>query len=100
MTDKYILKFLPLAEEELSQTALWYEEQRKGLGSRFMTAVEAVIESVKRTPMLFTTVHKNIRRARIKRFPYGVFFEIDGNQVIVSAIYHARRDPRKLRNRR
>lgn len=100
MTAKYQLNFLPLAEEELYQAVVWYEEQRKGLGSRFATAVEAALESVKRTPMLFPKVYQGIRRARVKRFPYGIFFELDGQQIIVSAVYHARRDPRKVRHRR
>ena len=100
MTAKYQLNFLPLAEEELYQALLWYEEQRKGLGLRFATAVEAALESVKRTPMLFPKVYQSIRRARVKRFPYGIFFELDGRQIIVSAVYHARRDPRKICLRR
>lgn len=99
MTAKYTLNFLPIAEEELSQAAAWYEEQRKGLGSHFLTAVEATLESVKRTPMLFSHVHRSIQRARVKRFPYGIFFELDGTRIIILAIYHGRRDPRKLRNR-
>lgn len=90
---RYKIEFLPLAQEELIQAIDWYEKQRHGLGARFIVAVEATIEAIKRTPMLFTVVHKNIRRARIKRFPYGIFFEFDEELVIIAAIYHAKRSP-------
>lgn len=96
---KYTLEILPLAEEELAHAANWYEEQRQGLGSRFVLAVEAKFEAIRRTPMLFSVVHKNVRRARIKGFPYGIFFEFDDSRIIIAAIYHARRDPIKMLKR-
>lgn len=96
---KYQITFLPLAEEELASAALWYEEQRKGLGSQFLTAVEASIEAVKRTPMLFAIVHQDIRRARVKRFPYGIFFTHDEHEVVIVSVFHARRKPKAPRNR-
>jgi plasmid stabilization system protein ParE len=96
---KYSLEFLPAAQEELVQAIEWYEKQRQGLGSRFMVAVEATLEAIKRTPMLFTVVNKNVRRARIKRFPFGIFFEFSEERIVVAAIYHARRDPIKVHKR-
>ena len=96
---KYSLEFLPAAQQELVQATNWYEKQRHGLGSRFMVAVEATLEAIKRTPMLFTVVDNNVRRARIKRFPYGIFFEFNEERIVIAAIYHARRDPIKVEKR-
>ena len=94
---KYALKLLPSAERDLSEVFSWYEEQRRGLGSRFFLAVEAAMESIKRTPLLFPIVHRTVRRARVKRFPYGVYFEVAEGEIVVIRIYHARRDPRRMK---
>ncbi|MGH9479727.1 MAG: hypothetical protein ACRD1A_10885, partial [Terriglobales bacterium] len=51
------------------------------------------LESVCRNPRAFPTVHKNIRRAIMHRFPYAVFYGLDGATVIVLAVVHGRRWP-------
>jgi len=40
------------------------------------------------------------RRAPLRRFPYAVFFALEGNLVIVTAVLHVRRDPAEWQRRR
>ena len=47
----------------------WYENEAPGLGRRFRAAVDAVIERMSANPRQFPVVHKNIRRALLRRFP-------------------------------
>jgi hypothetical protein len=30
----------------------------------------------------------------VRRFPYGVFYRVDSDQIAVLAVYHSKRDPR------
>lgn len=96
---KYRIEILPVAEGELVSAAKWYDQQRHGLGARFLLAVEARFESFRRTPMLFNIVYKNVRRARLRGFPYGIFFEVHEDRVVVLAVYHARRNPDQILKR-
>ncbi|MGI8991542.1 MAG: hypothetical protein ACR2I2_18420 [Bryobacteraceae bacterium] len=39
------------------------------------------------------------RRALLRRFPYTLFFTIEGNTLLVIACFHASRDPRQWQQR-
>lgn len=89
----------PEAEQDIGDAYDWYERRRPGLGEEFLGCVDACIQRICRTPDLFGTVHKEYRRALIRRFPYTVFYESDGQSVTIFAIFHTSRDPEKWRDR-
>jgi toxin ParE1/3/4 len=51
------------------------------------------------TPLQFPQIFKSVRRARVKIFPYGLFFVIDGDALLVIACFHSRRDPQQWQSR-
>jgi len=65
-----------------------------GWGVDLMLAVEATLAEIRRRPGSFPAVHNDVRRALLKRFPYGVFFLVGDAAISVIAIFHAKRDPR------
>ena len=87
------------AELDLRFAYEWYEEQIKGLGSEFLRSVEASIFSIQRSPELCSKIHKNIRRHLVRKFPYGVFYLIDEEKVVVLGVFHVRRDPEQWKGR-
>ena len=90
----------PEAEADLTEAYRWYEEQVEGLGSEFLLCVDACIRSIARNPKIHQKVHKNIRRALVRRFPYGIFFIEEADHIRVLAVFHARRDPAIWQNRK
>lgn len=82
------------AENHITEAFDWYEQQRTGLGNEFMLSVEATIHLIENSPLIFQTRHKNIRIALVPRFPYGIFYFVDGNKIIVVAVLHLSRNPR------
>jgi plasmid stabilization system protein ParE len=90
----------PEAEADLIQAYRWYEEQVEGLGSEFLLCVDACIKSISCSPKIYQRVHKNVRRALIRRFPYGVFFIEETDHIRVIAVFHARRDPTTWQERK
>lgn len=97
---KLEIRFSSESAEELEAAALWYEEQRGGLGSEFMRAVEARLESISRTPQLYPCIYKdNIRRALVKRFPYGLIFRGKDNSIEIISLFNLKRDPSCLKKR-
>jgi toxin ParE1/3/4 len=88
------------AEADLAEAYNWYEQQVRDLGGEFLLCVDAVMASIERNPHLYPVVYKSIiRRALMRRFPYGVFF-VDGERnVSVIAVAHAKRNPRVWQDR-
>ncbi len=89
-----VLEFRPPARAEFDEAADWYEEQRAGLRAEFVFAVDAIFARLSDEPYAFPIVHgENIRKALVSRFPYAVFFEVDGSKIVVHAVFHMSRDP-------
>jgi plasmid stabilization system protein ParE len=98
---KFELKKLPPAEADELAAALWYDEQQHGLGDDFLDAVEETVRSLTRDALLYRVRFAGVRRAPVRRFPfYGVFYTVDGPMVKILAIFHGRRHPRRLSERR
>lgn len=49
---------------------------------------------------LYQLVDPTMRRALLRRFPYGIFFEVGTTEIVVYAVFHGARDPRSWRRRR
>ena len=85
----------PEAEEDLESAAHWYEERRQGLGGRLLHTTGLIAENPRRYPR----IHGEIRRAVTPRFPFGVFYLMEGDAVVVVAVMHASRDPARWKER-
>jgi len=42
---------------------------------------------------LYAAIHRDTRRAKVRKFPYNVFFRVQADRVEVIAVLHGRRDP-------
>ena len=96
----YRVVFRPQAQAELLEARDWYEAHQEGLGELFSAAVEVAISSISERPLTFPRVHQEIRRALLQRFPYGVFFQMLKDEIVVLGIVHGRRRPSTWQSRR
>jgi len=96
---KYKLIVRPEAEIELQDGFGWYELQVPGLGSQFLIAVDAVVNEIRRHPLQYPIVYKNVRRALARRFPYQVLYVFEDGAITVIAIFHGKRNPQSWRDR-
>ena len=95
----FVLSLRDEAILDLEAAADWYEERRTGLGGEFLRAVRATLAAVERAPERFGVARAEIRRALTRRFPYGVYYLVAGDRVIVLACLHVRRDPQVWQRR-
>ena len=91
--------WLPEANEDLLEARAWYDRIRPELGERFALTVEATVEAIAERPLQFPVVYRNHRRAGVRRFPYGIFFEVQEQRIVVIACFHGRRNPRRWQSR-
>lgn len=95
----FSISFYPEAELELAEAVGWYEEQQSGSGFKFYEDYFAVRNRLLETPAAFPVVFANVRCAIFKKFPYSVFFLVEGNTVVVYAVFHQKRDPKSWLSR-
>lgn len=77
----------------------WYESRKSGLGDEFIDCVDELLNRVCMIPESYAIVYRDVRRAVIKRFPYAVYYRIISSRIVVTAIFHSRRDPKSWRLR-
>lgn len=59
---------------DIQAAALWYEDQQAGLGIRFLDELDEVFRRIENNPKQFPQLEGEVRRALLRRFPYGVYF--------------------------
>ncbi|MGH8554810.1 MAG: type II toxin-antitoxin system RelE/ParE family toxin [Gammaproteobacteria bacterium] len=85
--------FRPAAAADVEDAFHWYEAQRPGLGSDFIASVRAGLQAILANPEINAVMHRNARRALLKRFPYTLYYRIYPKSIVVVACMHGRRDP-------
>ena len=94
------LVFRRAAEDELQRARDWYARIRAGLAEDFERRVEHALRRVRRNPRAFPCVHGEARRVLLRRFPYGIYFLLEDERIVVLAVFHASRDPIRWQRRR
>ena len=77
----------------------WYEEQLSGLGHQFLDEAVVTFSSIAEAPLMYPVVHRNTRRTLIHRFPFGVYYQIEDTAIVVLAVMHGSRHPRRWKIR-
>jgi hypothetical protein len=85
------------AEAEIGDVYRGYETEREGLGAEFLDELSRIEGHLRLNPALYQRVDGEMRRAVLRRFPYGLFYVVDDAQVNVLACFHLHRKPRSLR---
>jgi hypothetical protein len=90
------------AADDLDAGRRFYESRGEGVGDYFVESILSDLDSL----VLYAGVHPKhygFHRMLSKRFPFGVYYEVEQGNVYVYAILDMRRDPlwvRKELNKR
>jgi len=88
------VRFLTLAQREVDDAVLWYEQQVQGLSRDFLDELDRVVRLVKSYPQMANQIEPDIRRFLFTRFPYSLIYGIDEETIVVIAVAHQHRQPR------
>ncbi len=83
----------PDAEAELLKAVQFYEQRVSGLGQRFLREFEAAIAAIEEAPERWQIMEGEIRRYLMKRFPYGVYYRVEGEELRILVVKHHSRHP-------
>jgi plasmid stabilization system protein ParE len=89
----------PEAESELIEALDWYEARGPGLGAEFFRCVESTFSRIGRNPESYPVIHRDTRMALVRRFPYLVLYRVRNEEIVVVAVFHAKRDPKSWKPR-
>jgi mRNA-degrading endonuclease RelE of RelBE toxin-antitoxin system len=94
------IKIEPEAKEDIQSSIDWYNQQKKGLGKRFLKEVQKAFDTLSKNPF-YQKRYENIFCFPIKKYPYMVHFTIDevNNTVIVRGVFHTALDPKNWTKR-
>jgi plasmid stabilization system protein ParE len=83
----------PAFETDLIEASRFLEDQKVGLGSEFLDAVEAAIETIMRSPHTWRIWRDGLRRFLIERFNFTIRYRIRNGEVEFLSILHTSRHP-------
>jgi len=83
----------PLAEQELTAVAVYYDEQARGLGADFLAEADRTLQFVVQYPGVGRQLPDSSRRVSLRRFPYHPNYRLDPDRLFVLAFAHDRRRP-------
>ena len=85
------------AEHDMAEAGLWYENRRSGTALYFIRCADAALALIGRHPEAGPVQFGPFRRVLVSRFPFGVFYTIEGETIIVHGVFHSSRNPDKIR---
>jgi plasmid stabilization system protein ParE len=89
------LRFVSTAELELKEAMEFYEFAQPGLSAEFLAEVQAATRLIKSFPQAWTRLSPRTRRCRTHRFPYGLFYQIRPDEILIVSVMDLRRDPKR-----
>ena len=95
----YAIRFRPEVIADLAAAAEWYEGRSSGAGTKFLSEVNATLARVSQSPEIHAAGVRNVRSARLRRFPYLVHYRIEGQTIVILAIHFGGRDPTRWQSR-
>lgn len=92
----------PDAERDLDQALDWYVQEAPHQVPRFALAVDAAIRRISSHPLVPAPFHRDLRRIRLRAFPYHVWYWSDSERrtIHVVALLHDHRDEQPFLQRK
>lgn len=84
------------AAEDIELARRFYESHEPGVGEYFIESILSDLSSL----VLYSGIHPThfgLHRMLSKRFPFGIYYELEGETAYVYAILDMRRDPLWIR---
>jgi plasmid stabilization system protein ParE len=92
-----LYRFLTPALVEAETASQFYESNRPDLGREFLDELDATIQRIIANPKAWQVLEGEIRRCRLRRFPYGVIYTLEGEIVLIISVMHLHRHPSSWR---
>lgn len=87
-------RFHPEARVEVRSAASWYRERSSEAARGFTVEITDGIRSIRQHPAAWPVWHRaDVRRRVLRRYPYSIFYIVEGAEVVIVAVAHHKRRP-------
>lgn len=93
------IEFLYEARLDMIQAHNWYETKNKNLGKVFELSIEKSLNENSLLPKASPIWYKSIRRYVVDKFPYGLFYLVKNEIIIIVAVFAFKQNPKYLVDR-
>jgi plasmid stabilization system protein ParE len=95
MRYRYILH--KAAQQDYEESLQWYMERSEQAAINFVTVVDHALQLICDYPVRWRNEYKHYYELGVKKYPYTIIYSIEKAKklIIVSAIYHHKRNPKK-----
>ena len=93
--------FSPAALAEYKEAVTWYQERSEMAAVNFVGAVSRKIKEICKDPERYRNTYKIFRETSLKKFPFSIIYFQDKEKktVVLSSIFHHRKNPRRKYNK-
>jgi toxin ParE1/3/4 len=96
---EYRIEAEPSVDADIEAAFQWYEREEPGLGFEFIDELRNSYRRILNGPRKYQELRSGIRRATTRRFPYAIYFSVEGEVIVVVAVLHTARDPAEWQRR-
>ncbi|MES2645546.1 MAG: hypothetical protein V4717_01630 [Bacteroidota bacterium] len=97
MDFKILIK--PIVFVDAEEAVMYYEKKLPGLGKRFYEQFLITLNKIHAKPHIFSFVKGSVRRCRIEKFPYKIFYLIQSDTIFIIGLSHAKRSNTFIKRR-
>ena len=100
MTYRYV--YDPVAFSEYTEAVSWCQERSQRVAENFVADLGDKIQEICTDPLRYRCTYKEYRETSLRRFPFTVVFMVDqtARKIIITAVFHHKRNPRKKYRRK
>lgn len=92
------IRLTAAAQHHLRAGALFYERRNEDLGTYFLDALMADIESLRIHAGVHAIRFNGYHRMVSRRFPYSIYYRIEHGEIRVRAVLDDRRNPASVKD--
>ncbi|MDR0284262.1 MAG: type II toxin-antitoxin system RelE/ParE family toxin [Propionibacteriaceae bacterium] len=81
-----------LAQRQLDHALAWYADRAPEQIGRLLNSAESASKAITKSPFLSREVVPGMRRVALRRFPYHLWYVVDGEEIVIVAMTHFRQD--------
>ena len=93
------IQFLQPAVSEIDEAVTFYEREGPGLDRLFLDDLFRALKAISAFPSAWHPMSERTRRCRLRRFPYGVIYQVRNDGILVVAVAHLHRKPDDWKDR-
>ena len=77
------IRLLEIAQIELDDSIEYYNSESHGLGNELLVEVLHALDRIKNFPKAWHPFTETTRRCQLRRFPYGIIYQILDTEILV-----------------